>query len=75
MTIGKDKDKLRVHMYLLYQYGAPSVGVPYKTLLGMDGEISLSLAISANTFTTLKSLAPKKRRWNVLEQKPKKNDG
>lgn len=33
MTIGKDLDKLRVHVYLS-QYGSPPVWVPYKTLIG-----------------------------------------
>ncbi len=33
MTIGKDTNKLRVHLYV-HQYGTPAVWVPYKTLIG-----------------------------------------
>jgi hypothetical protein len=33
MTIGKNRDKLRVHVYVNH-YGSPSVWEPYKTLIG-----------------------------------------
>ena len=33
MTLGKDPNKLRAHLYV-HQYGSPAVWVPYKTLIG-----------------------------------------
>lgn len=33
MTLGKDPNTLRVHLYV-HQYGSPPVWVPYKTLIG-----------------------------------------